>query len=559
MNGTIGVVASLLACTLGNAVASVGAGQDGAVSLADDPRLSVRVSNVGSNVFLGDLIAALGKSSGVDLRTGSRDGSDDERVCVSLRDVKLADAMRAVQSLVSYRGAEWTWLRDGAAGHYAYTLTRPQRAQAFADRLKMQIQEEMVKQTETLIQFSKLTPDQRQSRVGELTRALLQDDDHVAKSLLTSGRLWAGLAFAGDQTTEEQRREILTRGVKVSIPGERFTPRDRNFVHDVWVQSQGKYRDTPNGPWKPVPEPDSATIYTSVLERCCAPAMFIELGRLGGYAYAGATPMDGAVRKMIYRLWRLPDDTTEPPCADNRIEVAQEDNRVVAPPNPLASRLIQLSGGGHLSLLARLPMAQRDPGSPAGLTVTAFVRKLANESAELQFKGNSGILLLQDPSWFREDGRNYSWKLYRFVKSALKAGGGIMTLQQMGEIASSYTTEQIDAISPDFAVMKTIAGKRDLFALCRRGNGKGDSALLTEHGVPLAEVVERAIASVGLGSLPISVTKHYRAIRVISNDSTGRPIRTREFTFQMQQQDGEWVSLLGFVITAALQPVKSGE
>ena len=111
---------TLLLALLPTVCLAVTVAPDEAISEGDDPRLDSRITYKANGATLAHVLAELARTTGVAMSAGN-DQSDwtvyDRKVIVHVTNMKLADLMREIASIVRFR-----WSREGESGKWTYRL-----------------------------------------------------------------------------------------------------------------------------------------------------------------------------------------------------------------------------------------------------------------------------------------------------------------------------------------------------------------------------------------------------------------------------------------------------
>jgi hypothetical protein len=513
--------------------------------IREDTRLSKPVTISSPRIFVADLVESLSKQTGVPLSVGSKDGSGDERICVHLQDVPLSDAMNALWSLFSYKKALWAWHRDGGPGAYSYVLVRPPAAQSLAGQLAGYIQEAFEAETEALITLAKMTPEERRRHAGDIRRAMLQEDDTITEAMLASTRLWDGLATFEASTSRPQREKILRGEQSLKVEVSQFSDRGKSWVHSTWEPMRAMRRKSAADPWVPVPVPATVTFYAQSTNHQMSPTLYMEMAGIGGYGYSGATPMDNVLRKRMQERWMLPGDALLHPDSTKALPASNRPVATVPGKWPMARRLLEFGELASISVMARLPIEQRDPTPPNGTTVGAYIERVCQVLPLPQTKSRHRVLLVTYPDWFRDEPHGISWSAYRAVLDMEKQGQGFFTFSDMAKAASRFTPKQLADLSDDFPVMANVSGLRAFFVAAQTEAG-GVARIQSDRGMRLTQQTLDAIKSAGGNGAAWLAANRVVAVRVRQTETTWEGRAEREITFDMKDEAGKWIPYTGF-------------
>jgi hypothetical protein len=316
----------------------------------------------------------------------------------------------------------------------------------------------------------------------------------------------------------------------------------------MWSQSHGMYRDSRDGPWKPVPEPEVAVFKSGSSGGQISPCLSIELGRIGGYGYSGCTPMDKALKIVIKKRWFQPGDSAECSLESSMIATDAREEKTNKTEYRTAGQLVRLAERSQISLLARLPIQQPDPGSPDGMTVRDYLQRLMDSAAALQYKWRDRVLLLQFPGWFWE-GDPAPWRTWLALAEAEKHGTGFMSVRTMCETAVKNSADQLNKLAVDFPVAAQIARFQPLLVVIAR-QANGAARITSESGIPLSGDLWQAASDVGI-AVPNAETNRFKSIRITAIEAASGPTdqrdhRFREYTVELRDLSGAWSPWTGF-------------
>lgn len=439
---------------------------------AEDKRLEKTVTVSSTYILLFDLLKELSAQTGVELTADTRDEASGVPLSVFLRKVRLGDALDALWSLNSYKGATWHWERDGKPEAYSYRLLRPLAARDFAERIRGEIQDRFERQADTLIAAAKATPEERKRMKGK---------DKADDTMMSDDRVLAAIGVFGG-LSNELRQNILRGNAKVTLQANDLSPDQREFL----TREAGLYNT-------PKPVPTWIRFETTEFPGAYSPALIMFLEGYGGQAYAGGAPLNNKYEAEMPLRWFLDGDLKT--ASIEKGQLARPDNwkpsqyedarglpRLPATPDEAAEyqryriaaqawRWQQLSERAPLSLIAISPLEQSDPGEPRDQNVADFLER--NDDQE--HKWRDGILLLHRRTWFRDAPGVVPYRIVQAIQAKLKSDEGI-TLADQAEFAETRSGAQMERLGRSFPVFFSAAGMRDLFSLYRRYPEIGSSA-----------------------------------------------------------------------------------
>jgi hypothetical protein len=521
--------------------------------VAEDSRLNRTVSISSQRMYVGDLLAQVRDSTGVNITADLRDGAADEQIALELRDTKLSELLDSLWSMFSYKGGLWHWDRRGVEGNYRYSLTKPLGARGLADRLKGLAQQLFEDQTEALLKFAQMSPKERQKRVIELSQALLQDDDKLAMTCLGDDRIWSALKLVGDVVGKDELRPLLRDGLTKSAPVSSLSEDARSFVHSVWAAGQFRHKTSQGGEWEAVPEPVQVKVYASNPNDTLGRSLFVDLQGIGGYGYSGGTPLDNILMERLRRLWIHPGDSAEGTQADVIIAASAKQNPAVIN-RVIAARLRELSHGSGISFIARLPRKQRDPGSPAGRAIRPFLSAVRDIPPYAYSKWRGSMLLVDYPRWYLDRESTVPWTVASELHHALEEDSGLLRTERLCAVAAQLNVPQLRALAEDVHVMSFVGDFYPLFHAA--GNTPlAMKALISVRGVSLDQST-MAFFRNHEPLRPLIERNSPVAIRLTHKDGIEPERPYREYTFECAAADGTWFPVVGYRATRMPQVLR---
>jgi hypothetical protein len=538
-------------CALASVQALVSADSLGAAQLRTDARLERRLSIAEPRIYIGDLLRRLSKETGIDIAADENDGASDIEIAAFLNQAPIGEVMNSVWSLVSYKGAIWHWARTGDAGTFKYVLTRPSSARTYSQRLQREIQDDFEKQASVMLEAAKLSPEERKKCVSRMTESMFQDDDEVAKSLLSSGRLWNGLSTFGDSLSPDQKLAVLRGKESIRIPVGQLSEQGRAFVHSTWADSNSTMR-LQDGSTKPVPEPAFVMFESSRGGKQIEPTLYIHLEGIGGYGYLGGTPMHNGLRKILLKRWIMSDDGLGNPSEQIEVSKASGSGEPVKG-HFLERRFGELAKSVPFSILARLPAFQDDdPGRLANGNVGEILRRLSEDPFCLDHKWRSGMLLISYPTWFLDETKTVPLVIAREIKRREVNGGGLLTADDLFWAATKLSSEQLQSLSRELQELGHVAFWHDLFAFCGHSKGAA-SRIRLKSGLGLTE---QLVAMLQPNEYMKSALENEDAVSIrLTQEDHSEGTASREITLGIVTSSRKWVPVLGFVYPKRTVPV----
>ncbi len=400
-------ILGVVSCVVGGIATAQASGLTAAIR-AEDARLEKRVTLFLPRCTLQEAVQALQEQTGVALSAPSPKSLNKEygedRLCVVLRDAPLGDALDALYSLMSYRGASWDWRRTGeitTRPEVAYVLRRsPGGLARLGEPIAAQVQTDYEAQASSLEKTLKL-PVERQKELGASNfdiGAMFYKDPVIAS------RQRGGLETFFSALSPEQRLNVL-RGASIEVTVKDLPEVGKKFARETWDYAQSANH-------APAPMLPYVKFRTDTVGSLC-PILRITPG---GYSYIGNLFEEARQRKKVAALWKLRDDV--PPASADTLTVNKPDKPAPYPlpelaskealndPNELAQFFWRVSEGASVSLMAVLPPKTSNTTlymtppltqqSPYGKTLSSLLAALGEYPYWVDSKWRGNVLLLRD-------------------------------------------------------------------------------------------------------------------------------------------------------------------
>jgi hypothetical protein len=496
----------------------------------EDARLTRKVTVHADRIYVGELLEQLGKAADVSVSASKNTpGAADQMVTIYAANVPLDDVMDALYGLLRYCGAEWHWVRIRRGGTFAYVLQKPRPAQLLGDNLSEEASRRFDWHAESVLEVIDAEQDGRPVRKPLEKAAVEMVGDPFTRGGL---KLFAG---AGPQV----REAVLKSHGRVRLPLEQLGPEARTFVRSIY--------DGPNAPIKvgegaPAPNPAYVDVYLRRFPGTVSPVLMIKPEGLPGFGYLGGNPLERDHRERLRASWELPGDGSE-----SAVERA-----TVPPPiheakpdreSPLTLRIRQLAEASKIPIVARLPLLQQsDPGAPHALEVKAYLQKLRSTPPYLQHKWRRQFLLFTDPAWYDRPGEvTVPLETVKWLRSR-QAKSGILTFDDLAQVASQLSPRQLISLSREFAVMSQVARWRDLFALATSPPMRKS----LERGLPIAGVRDLLLALAVPEFEPHLLTGTAVSVRIRVEDPPGGDTGGRSVQIEVLARNGKRLGGTGF-------------
>ncbi len=473
-----------------------------------DVRLASKVSISADRVYLRDLLNEISRRSGITLTAGERDASENEQLSVFLQDVAVADAMESIWSLLSYRTAEWTWSREGSGGRSSYRLSQPLRARRYAGGLANWVQDTFERECHELSKAASQSPDDRVRTVEQMCQELFPESTGLAAGFLRSERMWQGLHLFDLSLTADKQLRVLRGEETFQFALTDLPSEAREFAEGMYKAMRPNSR-TSDGSMQASPIPVWLRFETVRGDGPMAvPSLYIMLDGLGGYAYAGAAPLERLYRKALLDRWVLDGETR----IDTTLEATRVTDHETAASKPSTSgldrRIAELAEGSKISVVARLPADRNDdPGPVRGRDIAHVLEGLRDPA--LMHKWRVGILLVSSYSWPFELADRVPYRVVRRLRELQVVGNGFIPLIELSRVSALLSTSQLRRLSVEFQCMAVAASLREILGFMGAGRG----------------------SSLG-SSLEVRLTPESKAalVRMIGSESTRKAIERDEYS-----------------------------
>jgi hypothetical protein len=469
------VLAGCLSATL-----SAGAAEAPALTRQSDLRLSKLITVSSPRMLVGELVQQCSQQTGVTVQAEESDGASDAWVTVHLNRVPLVDAMEALRSVVSYRNAEWRWIRTGSPGRYAYRLVRPLQAREVARLRDEEAQAAFEAHAKSMLEAALADPVERQR---------MARNDDIVRQCLGDERIWSGLRTFAEAVPAPDRARLLGGGSAVTIPVQSLSDEGKTFVQKEWGLAGGRRLLNSDRKFQ---EPDWIRVNAKRVRNKATPSLYIEIDGIGAYSYLGGTPLDVAFKQHIGDSWLLPGDSLEDPAKERVIGMPDQGPRAAEmraeKGRPIERQLATLAAAAPISLIARLPREQpKDPGSPVGKSLADYLLTLGQCPPDIQYKFRKGILLLAYPTCYLDrDDFALPWKIVRDLRKAEERGKGILRLGDFCDASDTLSELQLSLLGDDYPAMLEVPRWRAVLQM-RTKQPDAWRALAGEAGLSLKE------------------------------------------------------------------------
>lgn len=507
----------------------------------EDPRLNQVVAIRSPHLPVGELLERLSESTGVDLKVASPpDGAGDPVLIASLRALPLYEAMDGLWALVSYRGAQWHWARNGEPGHYSYLLSRPAGARELAGNL-LREQEQRFEGEATariLVAAGLISDEEYKSRLGS---ALGASEIGARDGFPISDAARGALGIAARALTGDQITALVSGRERITLPISSLDEKGRDFARNQYDSIKPKTSDD-GVHWTPMPMPDRLHLCRANRDGA-APCLMFGLEGLGETAYSGGAPVERAMARASVARWMLPgDDAHSEREAQALPPLRVPDGRTDSGPE----RVLLLSDLAKVSLLMRYPLPDGpDARSVTGETLAAALAALQADPPRYAHKWRAGLLLVEWIPWYQCDDAQAPWPLYREMREACGPGGGAVPMDLLLKAGSVLTERQVRwsaRLLPGGEAL--LQGHAELAGLAPRRR-----ALLTEQGCLLDAGLEQALA-VHLKGRFDGAGSDSRRVRIRHTPNLPSIPDAAIYTVELRMATEPWMGVVSFVSPA---------
>lgn len=552
LHGAVCLIALLVLLPLGSLAAPVTPDMR-----AKDKKLETPVTFASPRIAMGELLERLSTLSGVALTMDNRVAASGVSLCLSVKQMPLADVMNALWSVVSLQKTAWRWEKTEeaktAAPRYWLISGEP-------NGLHARIQDAYEKQVALLVQAANASPDERKKWLGK-NKA---DDEW-----LTDDTALRGIKLFAEAVPSGKRKPVLRGQESIDVPVSNLSAEAQKFVASENAQTPGK----------PITN-ENVQIYVNAFPGEIAPTLWIQING-SGHSYAGGGPLNAQFLSEIEEGWIHAGDTTDSPLTTRTVVKPADYKPVYASPvtdleslrnltpqeganlarfqNELVpTRLSQLAGGVPLSFVAVLPPATNAQlthissgefyEEPYGKTVAQYLRLLHKEPKRLMTKWRGDLLLVNQREWFLSDDDSVPWDAIKRLRQLVQKRRGLLTLQDLCDVASQVSQTQMGRMDQEYPSMDTIARWHNFLAVGARfrETRMGQGCLLTEEMRQMFRTLPDDVPG-GLARA------HTIRLWEQPSETPDRPGMT--FFFEMRDDKGKLLHRNGFTCFA-LKPAK---
>ena len=499
---TITVV--LLICLIGANVRADG--RDGSLTAADrsdDPRLERKVTVNSHRILLGRLLAHISAQTGVTLRIDERDNLSGIPVLVVVKDLPLGDAMNSLWSLLYFPGAPWRWEVEGRKGSYVYTLAPTFAARNVSALLRDSGQAAYVNAVKEMMRLAHLTPEERRNQIHDLSVALMQSSDRVARNWTGTDSLsenrWEGLRTLAESASPDQLTNLLKPGNVLTVSVDKMSDAGRAFVKH-YVDRGLNQQTNPDGSTSPGPDPKEVHFATAGADpnsNDITPSLAVFLNN-GGMSFVGGYALSSGFHDLVEKRWCASGDSPSRAGEDAQIKSPDRGEQLPgagAEFNQLdmTRGVLRLAKAAPLQAMALVPEFPQGnhPGAPYGMTVNAYLIEL-HQNGKLIHKWRSNVLLLCSPWRLTDEDVKIPYRLLKHLTRTGVYGRRFLSLDELTELMMALSKSQLDKAERQYAVIGSALRYIPLLEAFRvnRDIGKASGAVCTPE---LLDVVQKVV------------------------------------------------------------------
>jgi len=442
-----------------------------------DTRLNTPVTFDADRVYLGEVLEKVSAQTGVSVSIPDEDLNSGIPLTCHLKKIPLADFMNSVWSLVGFSKATWQINVDTQQNTPSYQLLPTAASRALIERLNKETEQYSGNFANLLLKMQAMTPQERQANVHPLAKAMLMDDDTIAKSYVKESQatehFWSMMRLFVTELNQEQQAQVF-RGDTVSLSLKNLNSVDQELVrassgHSYIIHNGIRTENTPDT------IRFAFTRYSGGNKKHMARNLCIGVGNARGFTtdvYMGA--MEYSLNLLVYEGWILPGDLRTPEVEKQSIHslpILPEENMWRHAP-PIDLLLTQLTDSLNVSFVGVLPEDNGDRTAiSSGKSAEQCLEDL-HTRANLMHKWRDGILLFNYPVWFYGDDAQYSYALVKQLRENKRRNTGhSLMLSDIADAVLTLTDAQVKRLAKEFPQVEANRAKRPIFVLYKKYPG----------------------------------------------------------------------------------------
>jgi hypothetical protein len=505
----------------------------------EDARLNTKINLPAAQLYVGELLERLSTQTGVSLQMNTQEEASGVLLLVCLNKVTLGEALDAVWSTLTYKGAEWRWERSGKPGAYQYFLVQSRQAKEMAGDFREQIQRWLEEEYKKMLAAARMTPEQRRQALEKEVSEIYQGDKKGIDEYFSDPRTWMALRTFEEALSPEERLRVLRGQQTATVSTDQLSQQGKDFVEYLWKEAEST-------------EPILRSLYFETRRRDdeIVPVFYIHAHPLGGYSYLGGrfSLAEKAIDYLTTR-WMQPDDKADNPLMERKL-IRNAKSMGVKADTQLDQYLIELSLLLPTSLIARLPQKGNSGASiqPPLETLDIYLTYLQMFPPQLMAKWRHKMLLLSFPGWIWDTESFVPYALVKHLRQDAKIHAGFLPIRQVVKSAARLTQSQVEHLQREFPFFVNVRDQKTLLAL-----GYHHPEMLRANGKSLNIRMRAELEAYIKERIPdkASQVTEAVAVRIIENkESQGE----RRIWIELQMPDGKWSEFCGFIVESYSPP-----
>jgi len=237
------------------------------------------------------------------------------------------------------------------------------------------------------MRLAQLPPDERRNHLRELSAALMQSDDSVARTWTGTESFaenrWEGLRTLAESASPEQLTQLLQRGAVLRVPVEKLSAAGRAFVKG-YVDRGLNHQVNPDGSTSPGPDPQEVRFVTAgdPNDNDITPSLVVFLNN-GGMSFVGGYALSSGFHNQLEKRWCAAGDSPTGAGEDLQMALPERGAQLAGAGDEFNQRdvtrgVLQMAQAAPLQTMALLPDYPQGnhPGAPHDMTVKDFLAKL---------------------------------------------------------------------------------------------------------------------------------------------------------------------------------------
>ena len=519
--------------------------------LQRDPRFARGVTADAPEICLGELLAQLGRQTGIPLLIGDEDGAAGETVAVLATELPLVDLCLALHSLVSFRGGAWRWEETTTPDGLGWRLSRPKEARDHLGRFRRRMDDALIETVEESIRLAHATREEREEAARRSERW---------KPILDETMRLRVLGLEGFLPSREARADFVRGRRSAEFPAAAWNDAARQVAR---LETE---RFLQGNPQQGAADPDTIQLVCERTGASVTPRIGWRAGRRGfmlGGAVAGGVYLEAYGRERFVADWYLDDDRprdSERESAPVRTREVSVSDDGIPPGKSLAAwrRLRAFHAGSRVPLLlwcGELPEIAPPRGldslppelnalPPAELAAILAEREQAQSlraaldaNGRFLAKWRGPVLLMLHPQvvWV-DDAQQLPWALRQWMRANLVGDAtGMVGFETVCELALRVSPAQAKVLE----AWKILTGKGRLWPVLPRELARRAMAAPLVRGEAIAwKALPVAVQDALRAAVPRIGVERPEKIRLLMEDSDAGGTLLRTFAIRVENADG---------------------